>query len=64
MKNIKDYDLEDLKKVGRPAFLMCFVPATFEMIGMIILAPRLLDVSLIEAAGKGVVVYLNQLCLR
>lgn len=49
-------NLEDLKKVGRPAFLMCFVPATFEMIGMIILAPRLLDVSLIEAAVIGAVV--------
>ena len=48
--------LEDLKKVGRPAFLMCFVPATFEMIGMIILAPRLLSVSLIEAAVIGAVV--------
>lgn len=49
-------NLEDLKKVGRPAFLMCFVPATFEMIGMIILAPHLLSVSLIEAAVIGVVV--------
>lgn len=49
-------NLEDLKKVGRPAFLMCFVPATFEMISMIILAPRLLDVSLIEAAVIGAVV--------
>lgn len=49
-------NLEDLKKVGRPAFLMCFVPATFEMIGMIILAPRLLSVSLIEAAVIGAVV--------
>ena len=49
-------NLEDLKKVGRPAFLMCFVPATFEMIGMIILASRLLDVSLIEAAVIGAVV--------
>ena len=49
-------NLEDLKKVGRPAFLMCFVPATFEMIGMIILSPRLLDVSLIEAAVIGAVV--------
>jgi NhaP-type Na+/H+ or K+/H+ antiporter len=46
-------NLEDLKKVGRPAFLMCFVPATF---GMIILSPRLLDVSLIEAAVIGAVV--------
>ena len=35
---------------------MCFVPATFEMIGMIILAPRLLSVSLIEAAVIGAVV--------
>ena len=49
-------NLEDLKKVGRPAFLMCFMPATFEMIGMIILAPRLLSVSLIEAAVLGAVV--------
>ena len=49
-------NIEDLKKVGRPAFLMCFVPATFEMIGMIILAPRLLSVSLIEAAVIGAVV--------
>lgn len=49
-------NLEDLKKVGRPAFLMCFVPATFEMIGMIILAPRLLSVSLIEVAVIGAVV--------
>lgn len=49
-------NLEDLKKVGRPAFLMCFVPATFEMIGMLILAPRLLGVSLIEAAVIGAVV--------
>ena len=49
-------NLEDLKKVGRPAFLMCFVPATFEMIGIIILAPRLLSVSLIEAAVIGAVV--------
>lgn len=49
-------NLEDLKKVGRPAFLMCFVPATFEMIGMIILASRLLDVSLIESAVIGAVV--------
>lgn len=49
-------NIEDLKKVGRPAFLMCFVPATFEMIGMIIFAPRLLSVSLIEAAVIGAVV--------
>lgn len=49
-------NLSDLKKVGRPAALMCFVPATFEIIGMIILAPILFDVSLIEAAVIGSVV--------
>ena len=33
-------NIEDLKKVGRPAILMCFVPACFEIIGMCILAPN------------------------
>ncbi|MCH5272781.1 MAG: cation:proton antiporter [Lachnospiraceae bacterium] len=49
-------DLNDLKKVGRPAVLMCFVPAAFEIIGMIILAPKLFDVSILEAAVIGAVV--------
>lgn len=49
-------DLNDLKKVGRPAVLMCFVPATFELLGMMLLAPRLLGVSLLEAAIMGAVV--------
>lgn len=49
-------DLNDLKKVGRPAILMCFVPACFEMIGMVILAPRLLGVSVLDAAIMGAVV--------
>lgn len=45
--------LEDLKKVGRPAVLMCFVPACAEMLGTILLAPRLLGVSTLEAAVIG-----------
>ncbi len=49
-------DIQDLKKVGRPAILMCFVPACFEMTGMILIAPRLLGVSVIEAAVMGAVV--------
>ena len=49
-------DLEDLKKVGRPAALLCFVPATFEIVGMLLLAPRLLGISLLEAAIMGTVV--------
>lgn len=49
-------DLTALKKVGRPAVLMCFVPATFEIIGTMLLAPRLLGVSLLEAAIIGSVI--------
>lgn len=49
-------NLEDLKKVGRPAVLMCFVPACFEIVGMVLLAPRLLGVSVLEAAVLGSVV--------
>ena len=43
-------DINDLKKVGRPAILMCFLPACFEMAGMVILAPRLLGISTLDAA--------------
>lgn len=49
-------NLEDLKKVGRPAILMCFVPACFEILGIVLLAPRLLGVTVIEAAIMGAVV--------
>ncbi len=49
-------NIEDLKKVGRPAILMCFVPACFEILGMLLLAPRLLGVSLLDAAIMGAVV--------
>jgi NhaP-type Na+/H+ or K+/H+ antiporter len=46
-------DLKDLKKVGRPAILMCFIPATFEIIGAIILGPILLGISVVESAIIG-----------
>lgn len=49
-------DISDLKKVGRPAFLMCFVPACAEILGTLILAPVLLGVSTIEAAVIGSVI--------
>ena len=48
-------DIQDLKKVGRPAVLMCFVPACFEIMGMILLAPRLLGISVLDAAIMGAV---------
>ena len=47
-------DIASLKKIGRPAFLMCFVPATFELVGMLILAPGLMGVTLMEAAVMAV----------
>lgn len=49
-------DIKDLKKVGRPAILMCFVPATFEILGMLVLAPKILGINLIEAAVLGTVI--------
>ena len=49
-------NFKDLKKVGRPAILMCFVPACFEILGIIILAPKLLGISIIDAAIMGAVI--------
>ncbi|MGN0131235.1 MAG: cation:proton antiporter [Lachnospiraceae bacterium] len=49
-------DISDLKKVGRPAILMCFIPACFEILGTVILAPGLLRLSYLEAAVLGSVI--------
>lgn len=49
-------DVDDLRRAGRPAILMCFLPATFEVLGMVVLAPRLLGVSTLDAAIMGAVV--------
>ncbi len=49
-------DVKDLMRVGRPAVLMCFVPACFEMIGMALIAPALLGISVLDAAIMGAVV--------
>ena len=46
-------NIEDLKKVGRPAILMCFVPACFEIVGVILIAVPLLGVFVTEAAIMG-----------
>ena len=48
-------DLSGLKKIGRPAVLMCFVPASFELIGMILLATKLMGLTVLEAAIMGAV---------
>lgn len=48
-------DISGLKRIGRPAVMMCFIPASFELIGMIILAPKLLGISVLESAIMGAV---------
>lgn len=48
-------DISGLKKIGRPAVMMCFVPASFELLGMIVFGPKLLGVSVLEAAVIGAV---------
>lgn len=48
-------DVSGLKKIGRPAVLMCFIPASFEIMGMILFAPRLLGLSILESAIIGAV---------
>ncbi len=46
-------DLKDLRKIGKPAILMCFIPASLEILTIIILAPLLLGVSYLEALIMG-----------
>jgi NhaP-type Na+/H+ or K+/H+ antiporter len=46
-------NFSDLKKVGRPALLMAFLPATFEIVAFLLFAPMLLDVSRVEALLMG-----------
>lgn len=49
-------DLKDLRKVGRPAVLLCFVPAVFEILGVTLLAPRFLGLGILDALILGTVV--------
>ncbi|MCR5231821.1 MAG: cation:proton antiporter [Acholeplasmatales bacterium] len=46
-------DINNLKKIGRPAILMCFVPACFEIVGVTIFAPMFLGISYLEALLLG-----------
>lgn len=48
-------NLNDLKKVGRPAILLAFVPASFEIVGYVLFAPVFLEISRIDAAVMGAV---------
>ena len=46
-------NIKKLKEIGRPAILMCFLPATFEIIGVVIFGPLLLGISYFEALLLG-----------
>lgn len=48
-------NIEDLKKVGRPAVLMSFVPASFEILAYVIFAPMILGINMVEAGLMGAV---------
>ena len=49
-------DIQSLRKSGRPALLLCFLPASIEIAGMILIAPLLFKISLLDAAIMGTVV--------
>lgn len=48
-------DVKELIRAGRPAILMCFVPALFEIGATMVFAPLLFGVSYIEAAVIGAI---------
>ena len=48
-------DLKDLKKAGRSAVLLSFVPASFEIVGYVLCAPAILGITRVEAAVMGAV---------
>ena len=48
-------NLSDLKKVGRPAVMMSFVPASFEILAFVLIAPSILNLTRVEAALMGAV---------
>ncbi|MEG2414210.1 MAG: cation:proton antiporter, partial [Clostridia bacterium] len=48
-------NISDLRKVGRPAILMCFIPATFEICGYMLFGTLLLKLPLLDAAILGTV---------
>ena len=48
-------NISDLKKIGRPAVLMSFLPAVFEIIAFVLFAPSLLHINILEAAIMGAV---------
>lgn len=50
-----NFDIESIRKNGRPALLMCFLPALCEICGMVLIAPKLFGITVPEAALAGAV---------
>ncbi|MEQ0487576.1 cation:proton antiporter [Anaerococcus murdochii] len=48
-------DIGDLKKVGRSAILLSFLPASFEILAYAIFVPKILDLNLIDGLLMGAV---------
>jgi len=48
-------DITDLKKIGRPAVMLCFVPATLELLAFALFAPTIMGVTVLQAAILGAV---------
>ena len=48
-------DITDLKRIGRPAVMLCFVPATFELIAFVLFAPAIMGVTKLQAAVLGAI---------
>ena len=46
-------NLSDLRQVGRPAVMMSFVPASFEILAFLLFGPFMLGISRVEAALLG-----------
>ncbi len=55
MKAGLSLDIADLRRIGRPAILLCFVPATCEILAFLLFAPRLLGMATLEAGLLGAV---------
>ena len=48
-------DISDLKRIGRPAVMLCFVPATLELLAFVLFAPAIMGVTVLQAAILGAV---------
>lgn len=48
-------DISDLKRIGRPAVMLCFIPATFELLAFVLFAPAIMGVTVLQAAILGAV---------